>query len=165
MQPFSINRIALSLLPVALRRPVLCALLRAGLSAIGEAYARIDTAHNHALRGTYAKLRRTGQVCIMEAELNRLHDPQQRRISVEPMALSSMVYVYTHIECYNQPGYYDVWLHDGHPVVLCRAADAVEREPMSFVVLVPAELQTASLRTDVEGMAVAGTHCRIHTPE
>ena len=163
MRPFSINRIALSLLPTALRRPALVALLRAAISGLASCYDAIDTAHNHSLRGTYAQLRRNGQVNIMEAALNDLHDPAQRRIRIDPFEGREPFYIYTDVEIEKAPSLYGRWLfHDIEPTIIWAMSELVAvASPMGFIVLAPAEANTPSLRATIDGLRIAGTHYRI----
>ena len=155
MRCFDVMRMAVSLLPVSLRRPVVCALLRCGAGVLQGHHDRLRTAHHGEPWGTLYRLRHTGQVCSLESLLNDRFDDEERRIRVGGGDEGGdSPYVYSDSEVSLQG-----WLvrHLGEMVLGdAPAAGVADGE---FVVRVPSELRglEASVRASLDDMKVAGT--------
>ncbi len=161
MKPIDINRMGVSLLPTCLRRPVVCAILRAALAPIAELESRIYTRHETSPYGTYYNLRHDGQVCILEALLNDRHDPADRRIYIGERPKKPLLYIYTPGEIEAQPELAR-WTYrrsEGQdPIYVYHPSELQTARSSDFVVFVPSALSPAEpdIRASIEDFRIAG---------
>ncbi len=158
MRRFDLTNMALGLLPVCLRRPLVAAIVRSAVSVLGQHHDTLDTAHNGAPYGTMYRLRHTGQVCSLESLLNDRHDPESRRIVVRDCGGGVRTWLYTDNEISLQPDL-STWLWaDDAPLYVLPDADYADQVVADFVVLAPREIETdeASLRVSIDDTKIAG---------
>lgn len=74
----NIKRLALLVLPTWLRRPLVGALIYAGVSPLGRLLQELRTYRD----ATSYRLRHNGQVCRLRGALNDMFDPKERRITI-----------------------------------------------------------------------------------
>lgn len=159
MRPFDLMTIAVGLLPTALRRPVLCAILRSALSVLQQCHDRIDAAHNSSPYGTYYRLSHNGQVCILESLLNDRHDPERRRIRIGNLDTHMRLWIYTGQELNNTPTL-NTHLHplDSTSTYLYPDDEYADKVTDDFIVFVPTDLQPIRLNisASITEMKLAG---------
>lgn len=159
MQPFDLMTIAVGLLPTALRRPVLCAILRSALTVLQQCHNKIDTAHNTSPYGTYYRLSHNGQVCILETLLNDRHDPRHRRIRIGNLDTHTRLWIYTRQELNNTPTL-NTHLHplETTNTHLHPDGEYADKTTDDFIVFVPTDLQPNHLNisASITEMKLAG---------
>lgn len=159
MKAFDVTNMAISLLPVSLRRPVVCAILRSALSTLQAQHDTIYTAHHGTPYGTYYRLRHTGQVCSLESLLNDRFDANSRRITIGGSNGEERWYIYTEGELTLQP-FLLTWVgsDESGPTYLYPDADYIDKVDEGFIVKVPSALRSyeASLRASLDDMKIAG---------
>ena len=159
MLPFNLVSMGIVLLPVILRKPVVCAILRSALSALQAEHDTIHNTHHGEPWGTYYRLRHTGQVCSLESLLNDRFDASRRRITIGGSKGEERWYIYTEGELTLQPfllTYVDS--DEDSPKYLYPDADYVDKVEDGFIVNVPSALRSydASLRASLDDMKIAG---------
>ena len=75
----NIKRLALLVLPTWLRRPLVCAMIYAGVTPLARMVQELRTFR----QTTGYRLRHNGQTCYLRAILNDTFDPLERRIIIE----------------------------------------------------------------------------------
>lgn len=159
MKPFDLTRMAVSLLPACLRRPVACAILRAALGAAQRLHDELHERHDGEPWGDLHRLRHSGQTCSLESLLNDRHDPGPRRIRVGEGDDRERWHIFTANEIAAQP-YILTWLDPdgGEARWLWPEADYAGRQEADFIVSAPAEArpQEANIRASVDDMKIAG---------
>lgn len=158
MKPFDVINMAISLLPIILRRPVVCALLRSALSVLQQKHDTIHTTHCGEPWGTYYRLRHTGQVISLESLLNDRFDSTNRRIRVGEGNSHERWWLYTENEINLQP-HLRSWLAEGEANTwLYPDTEYADQIGGDFVVSVPTALRDseASLRVSINDMKIAG---------
>ena len=83
----NIKRLALLVLPTWLRRPLVGALIYAGVTPLGRLTQELRKYRNT----THYRLRHNGQVCKLRGVLNDEFDPALRRITVEDRDSATMI--------------------------------------------------------------------------
>ncbi|MBD5351751.1 MAG: hypothetical protein HDR86_02840 [Bacteroides sp.] len=83
----NIKRLALLVLPTWLRRPLVGALIYAGVTPLGRLAQELRKYRNT----THYRLRHNGQVCKLRGVLNDEFDPALRRITVEDRDSATMI--------------------------------------------------------------------------
>lgn len=83
----NIKRLALLVLPTWLRRPLVGALIYAGVTPLGRLAQELRKYRNT----THYRLKHNGQVCKLRGVLNDEFDPALRRITVEDRDSATMI--------------------------------------------------------------------------
>ena len=155
MKQFDVTNMAISLLPVKLRRTAVCAILRSALGSLQAQHDTIDTTHNGTPWGTHYRLRHTGQVSSLESLLNDRFDRERRRIRVGEGNGHERWFIYSENEISLQP-HLRSWL--SAITWLYPDSEYSDKIGADFVVSVPAALKIdeASIRVSVDDMKIAG---------
>lgn len=159
MKAFDVQRMAVSLLPAILRKPVACALLRTALAPIQAAHDSLHSSHHGQPYGTLYRLAHTGQTASLEALLNDRFDPDLRRITVGEANSRARWWLYSENEIALQPYLRSRLGADPDSTPLYPDSDYADREAAGFVVRCPAALADyeASVRASVDDIRIAGT--------
>ncbi len=125
----NLYKLAVSLLPTFLRKPVLSGFVKVCILPLQNMYERWREDREQDLY----KLSHTGQVCSLEKSLNDRFDNQQRRIYIMDGNQYTRLYIYTTAEL--------------HPVFLTQSVyiyhrDDYEDTSVDFIVVVPPEVWT-----------------------
>lgn len=83
----NMKRLALLVLPTWLRRPLISALIYAGVTPLARLVQDLRKYRNN----TRYRLRHNGQVCKLRGVLNDEFDPVHRRITIEDRCSSAMI--------------------------------------------------------------------------
>lgn len=172
MKAFDLTDICIGLLPVCLRRPVVCAVLRCAVSALQQQHDTIHTTHCGTPRGTYYRLAHTGQVCSLESLLNDRFDPERRRIVIGTGEGNSRWYIYREDDISETGGTLylrtTLWADadadtdpERRPTPLYFDEDYVDATSADtdFIVSAPDDIRTleAAIRASIDDMRIAGT--------
>lgn len=159
MKAFDVQRMAVSLLPTILRRPVVMAILRAALAPLQAVHDSLHSAHHGQPYGTLYRLAHSGQTASLETLLNDRFDPDSRRITVGEGDSHSRWWLYSENEIALQPYLRSYLATAANPTPLYPDADYADREEAGFVVRCPASLASseASIRASVDDTRIAGT--------
>lgn len=164
MKTFSVTRVALALLPVILRKPVVLAIFRSALSGLQSEIDTVEDTHNGdpdgqgSAGGTYYRLAHSGQVCSLEALLNDCFDPSARRIVINDGNDYERWYVYPDAFLRANPQYKTQIAHDPSSSPLHPDADYVKTSSTAFVINLPSSLQSSEplIRQRVDDTRIAG---------
>lgn len=156
MKTFNVTRAALELLPVILRKPVVSAIFRCALSGLQTKLDEIEVEHNGTPRGTYYRLRHTGQVCSLESRLNDTYDATRRRIVVNDGNDHERWWLYSEADVAEQPAIRYYLPADGR--VIYPDSDYLAADSIAFVVNVPSSLTSreAAIRQTIDDTRIAG---------
>lgn len=154
MKEFNIVKMAVSLLPTVLRRPIVSAIMRAAISPLQGSHDTLMSSHAGRPYGTMYRLAHTGQVSSLESLLNDRHDNERRGIMIGGEGGGEQWWLYTENELTAQP---TLRTHLGERW-LGGDGDVVETVEADFVVRAPRDLEAAeaAIRASIEDMRIAG---------
>ncbi len=163
MKSFNLTRIATSLLPTALRTPVVAAILRSALSTLQSCHDSIYDNHHGTPYGTYYRLAHTGQRLVLQSLLNDRFDPSARRFVVGDVETKERPFLYFETEIALQP-YLRTWLTteqedtEDNPILFAETDYTSSSDTTDFIVSIPTALASnlAQIRNSVDDMKVAG---------
>lgn len=159
MKDFDLRRVAVSLLPAILRKPVVSAILRAALSPVQASRDKMGDSHNGTPYGTLYRLGHTGQTASLESLLNDRFDPESRSITVGESGGGERWWLYAENDITLMPSL-RTWLGaEGGGRSLLPDSGYSDRSEAGFVVSVPSHLKSfeASLRASIDDFRAAGT--------
>lgn len=144
------KRLALMLLPIVLRKPLLAAYTWLGLSPI-QSLAR---AFDNFRTTTDYRLQHNGQVCRLRALLNDIFDPTLRRIEVCDVASVGPLFLYHRSQNHSLTAYYRSM---GKSILVGRRGYQ-GAEGFDFAVVVPLALRADSFYNEARLRALVNTY-------
>lgn len=155
MKYFSLQQIAISLLPVSLRRPVVAAILRSALSTMVDNHNTIYDYHYRDYYGTRYILAHGSQRIVLESLLNDRFDPSHRRIRIGDVGGNTALYIYTDNEITLQP-WLSHYLNDVQYIY--DTSECIDQSDADFLVVCPSDLAylEANIRASVDYFKLCG---------